>query len=167
MISMVACVAMNGAIGRNGQLLYHLPNDLHKFKILTLNNVVIMGRKTWDSLPKKPLPERRNIVITRQDLQIEGAEVFHSLEDALEATKDEYIVHIIGGGELYSEGIKHADILYITEVSDEPKDADTFFPKIDYNEWRLHSRDKWMWKDDEHEFAYRYLIYKRIVHEMI
>ncbi|MDH5539216.1 MAG: dihydrofolate reductase [Rhizobacter sp.] len=129
-VTLVAGVARNGAIGRDGGLLWQLPEDMAHFKALTMGHPVIMGRKTWDSLPAKfrPLPGRRNLVLSRQaGLKLEGAEVFATLEGAFVAASDADQVFIIGGAQLYAEALPHADRLALTEI-DADFDGDTFFP---------------------------------------
>ena len=118
-LSLIAGVARNGAIGRNNGLLWRLPEDMARFKALTLGHPVIMGRKTWDSLPAKfrPLPGRRNLVLSRDSgLQLEGAEVFGSLSDALAACVDAPQVFVIGGAQIYAEALTMADRLELTEI---------------------------------------------------
>ena len=136
-ITLVAVVAANGAIGRDGDLLWHIPEDLRHFKNVTAGGAVIMGRKTWESLPKKPLPGRLNIVMTRnEDYQPEGAVVVSSLEDAVEKARDTDIF-VIGGGEIYTKFLPWANKLVLTEVALEVEDADTFFPPFDREDWEL------------------------------
>lgn len=130
-VTLVAGVARDGAIGRDNALLWRLPEDMARFKALTLGHPVIMGRKTWDSLPAKfrPLPGRRNIVLSRQqDLTLDGAEVFASLETALAACADAPVVDVIGGAQIYAEALPLADRLELTEVDADYPDADSFFP---------------------------------------
>ena len=132
-VSLIAGVARNGGIGRNNALLWHLPEDMARFKALTLGHPVIMGRKTWASLPAKfrPLPGRRNIVLSRDaGLQLDGAECFVSLTDALAACADAAHVSVIGGAQIYAEALPLADRLELTEI-DADFDADVFFPVWD------------------------------------
>ena len=134
-LSLIAGVACNGAIGHNNGLLWRLPEDMARFKALTLGHPVIMGRKTWDSLPAKfrPLPGRRNLVLSRDSgLQLEGAEVFGSLSDALAACVDAPQVFVIGGAQIYAEALPMADRLELTEI-DATFEADAFFPDWDRN----------------------------------
>lgn len=129
-ISLVAGVARNQAIGLNNELLWRLPADMARFKALTLGAPVIMGRKTWESLPAKfrPLPGRRNLVLSRQSgLRLEGAECFTTLEAALAACADEARVSVIGGAEIYALALPFAHRLELTEVMAE-FEADSFFP---------------------------------------
>ena len=129
-ITLVAAVAKDGAIGRNNALLWHLPEDMAHFKALTLGKPVVMGRKTWDSIPLKfrPLPGRRNLVITRSGVELPGAEVFASLDAALAACQDAPETCVIGGGEIYALALPLADKLALTEVDAVFPDADRHFP---------------------------------------
>lgn len=164
MITLIAAVARDGAIGKNGDLLWHLPEDLRHFKALTIGAPIVMGRKTWDSLPKHPLPGRLNIVITSRPESLEYAQI-HSCADeaarpealdpsrpvavsdidkalrigaraAREAGKD---LFIIGGGSVYAQALPHADALELTEIALSCPDADTHFPPVDPVVWRLVS----------------------------
>ena len=129
-LTLIAAVARNGAIGRDNQLLFRIPGDLPRLKRITLGHPVIMGRKTWESLPPKnrPLPGRLNIVVTRnRDWHAEGAVTVHSLDDALEHTRGAQQAFVIGGAELYALALPHADRLDLTEVEQEAE-GDVFFP---------------------------------------
>ena len=132
-ISLIAGVARNSAIGRDNQLLWRLPEDLIRFKALTMGHPVIMGRKTWDSLPARfrPLPGRRNIVLSRKPgIKLDGAEVFASLDEALSACNPQEQVFVIGGAQIYAEALPLADRLELTEI-DAAFEADAFFPAWD------------------------------------
>ena len=125
--------AANGVIGNNNTLPWHLPEDLAHFKRLTLGCPVIMGRKTWDSLPPRfrPLPGRRNVVVTRQpDWQAEGAFCAHSLIEALQQCQDQPDVWVIGGAELYAQALPLAASVHVTEI-DAPFDGDAYSPELD------------------------------------
>ncbi len=136
-LSMIAAVGNNYELGLNNQLLCHLPADLKYFKSTTLGSPVIMGDKTWESLPKKPLPNRRNIVVTlNTKAQYEGCEIVHTLDDAMALVKDEKESFIIGGATIYSLFINIVGKLYLTRIHSD-FEADVFFPKIDQNEWIL------------------------------
>ena len=132
-VSIIVAIGENNAIGKDNQLLWHLPADLRHFKNKTSGHTIIMGRKTFDSVGK-PLPNRRNIVVTRQDIKIEGCEVVKSIDDALDLCRDEEEVFIGGGAEIYKLAMPKTDRIYLTIVHQE-FDADTFFPKIDFSEW--------------------------------
>ena len=141
MISYVVAVARNGVIGREGGLPWHISTDLKRFKEITMGKPVVMGRKTWDSLPRKPLPGRRNIVITRQaGFSAEGAEVVSTPEAAIALGGDAPEIAVIGGGEVYRLFWPHVDRLYLTEV-DLEVEGDTHFPVVDPAEWREVGRE--------------------------
>ena len=128
-LSIIVAIAKNNGIGKDNQLLYWLPNDLKRLKALTTGHTVIMGRKTFDSLPKGALPNRRNIVLSRQDgLVCAGAECFTSLEEALAHCNAEEEIFIMGGASVYKEALPLTHRLYITLVHDTGKQADAFFP---------------------------------------
>jgi dihydrofolate reductase len=132
-ITLVAAVARGGVIGRDGTIPWRIPADLRRFRELTTGHAVVMGRRTWDSLPDRfrPLPDRRNVVVTRSpDWADDGAERAASLEDAFEKLRDEPRVFVVGGGELYAEALPLADELLLTEL-DADVDGDTFFPDWD------------------------------------
>ena len=133
-ISMISAIDENNGLGKAGKLLYSIKEDLAHFKKVTNGHTVIMGSNTWDSLPKKPLAGRRNIVVSSQKEEIEGAEVFHNWIDALDSCHDEEVM-IIGGARVYREIMPVADHLYITEIFDS-READTWFPEIDLKEWK-------------------------------
>jgi dihydrofolate reductase len=134
-ISIVVAVAKNGVIGDRGALPWRIPEDLKHFKALTMGKPIIMGRKTWDSLPKKPLPGRTNIVVTRNpEFRADGAIVAHSFADAVvKAGASE--VAVIGGQAIFAEALPIADTIHMTQVAASP-DGDTFMPLIDRAEWR-------------------------------
>lgn len=137
--TIIAAVATDRAIGRDGDLIWHLREDLKHFKALTLGHAVVMGRRTWLSLPGGALPGRLNVVVSRNpDFKAEGAEVVHSIEDALELcrSRHEEEIFIIGGATLYQAALAFADVMELTEVEGEWPDADTFFPEWDKEQWR-------------------------------
>ena len=129
-IVLVAAVAKDGAIGRDNALLWHLPEDMARFKALTAGKPVVMGRRTWDSIPARfrPLPGRRNLVVSRSTSELPGAEVFASLDAALAACATEPEICVIGGGEIYALALPLADKLALTEVDVVYPDADKHFP---------------------------------------
>lgn len=142
MITLIAAVARNGVIGSNNALPWHLPEDLKHFKQLTTGNVVIMGRKTWESLPERfrPLPDRLNVVVTRNaDYAAAGATVVHALEDALKVGAGK-TAFIIGGAELYVHALPLALRLELTEI-DADIEGDAYFPPFDRREWREVKRE--------------------------
>lgn len=158
-ISIIVAIAQNFAIGKNNDLLFHLPNDLKRFKQITTGHPVIMGRNTLLSLPKGALPNRRNIVITdNPEDQFERCEMVYSLEEAVAAVKDEKEAFIIGGGMIYRQFFPVANKLYLTLVHQD-FDADVYFPEIDYSQWEELSREDLF--DEKNGFHYSYVDLKR------
>lgn len=138
-ISLIVAIAQNFAIGKNNDLLWHISDDLKRFKMLTSNHAVIMGSKTYLSLPKRPLPNRRNIVLTSQPAsQFPGAEVANSISQVIEMIEKETECFIIGGGEVYKQFLPLANRLYVTWVY-EDFDADVYFPQFNLNEFQVVS----------------------------
>lgn len=139
-IFLIAAVARNHAIGLDNKLLWRLPEDLKRFKALTLGHPILMGRKTFESLGR-PLPGRRNVVVSRNpDCRFEGAEVFSSLEAAIVACSGAEKLFVIGGAEIYRQAMVLADVLDLTEVDDAPV-GDAFFPEVDRLQWQEASRE--------------------------
>lgn len=130
MINIIVAMDKNGGIGKDNKLLAHIPKDLKHFKEITNGHTVVMGYNTWLSLPKKPLPNRRNIVLTTKDIKLDGAEVVHSVDEVLETTKDDKDVFVIGGAKVYEQMIPYTDRIYSTHILHE-FEADTFFPEVD------------------------------------
>ena len=160
-VSIIVAVAQNNAIGFKNQLLYRLPNDLKRFKALTTGHTIIMGRKTFESLPKGALPNRRNIVLTRQEgLHYENAECYRSLEEALMQCDYTEDLYIIGGGELYKQTLGLAARIHLTVVDDTPAEADAFFPELDPSEWEEVLREEHP-ADEKHAHAYTFIDLKR------
>lgn len=161
-ISIIVAIAENNAIGLNNKLIYWLPNDLKRFKQLTTGNTIIMGRKTFESLPEGALPNRRNIVLTRnaEAERFQGADCFRSLEDALKTCEEGSEVYIIGGASVYEEALKLADRLCLTLVHDTPSEADTFFPIINSDEWEEVYREDHE-TDEKHDFRYSFIDMQR------
>ena len=142
MITIICALAKNRAIGRDNQLIYHLSSDLRRFKALTTGHTIIMGRRTFESLPKGALPNRRNIVLTRQTgKNFPRAETFGSLEEALTSCKADEDVYIIGGESVYAAALPLADRLCLTEIDAEPEGADAFFPQFDPEAWEVTARE--------------------------
>ena len=158
MISIIAAVAQNLAIGYQNKLLYWLPNDLKRFKALTTGHTIIMGRKTFESLPKGALPNRRNVVLTRSQITFPGAEVYPSLQAALASCAPEEDVFIIGGASVYREALPLADRLCLTEIQDTPEQADAFFPHFSLKEWKENFREEHD-VDEKHAHPYRFVDY--------
>ena len=161
MISLVYAVSQNGVIGMDGGLPWHLPSDLKHFKAVTLGKPVIMGRKTWDSLPKKPLPGRLNIVVTRhKDWQAEGALVAHDAEAAVRLAGDAPEICVIGGAEIFKSFLPTADRIYLTRVLAEVP-GDTFMPEINEKHWRAVATT--VFKRGENDSAdFETVLYERV-----
>ena len=157
-ITDVVAIAENHAIGKNNQLLWYLPADLKHFKNITTGHTVIMGRKTYESVGK-PLPNRRNIIITRQDITIEGCEVVKSIEDALALCADEDEVFIVGGAEIYRQSMHLTNRIYLTVVH-QKFDADSFFPEIHYDEW-LETEQEDHEPDEKNKLPYSFITLER------
>ena len=158
-ISIIVAIAENFAIGKNNDLLFHLPNDLKHFKEITTGKTIIMGRNTLLSLPKWPLPNRRHIVITdKHDDNFQGCEIVFSIEEAIEKVQNEPEAFIIGGGMIYRQFFPIAGKLYLTVVH-QPFEADVFFPEINYSEWNEISREDFY--DDKNGFDYSYINLER------
>lgn len=156
-ITLIAAVAENNALGKDNDLLWHLPDDFKRFKTLTTGHTIIMGRKTFESFPK-PLPNRHHIIITRdKSYRVEhpNCTVVHSLESAMLLVENEDLSYIIGGGEIYTQAMPYCDTLEITRVHGN-YDADAFFPLIDSTTWKL-AKEEYHSKDDRHavDFTYR------------
>ena len=160
-VSIIVAVAQNNAIGFKNQLLYRLPNDLKRFKALTTGHTIIMGRKTFESLPKGALPNRRNIVLTRQEgVHYENAECYRSLEEALMQCDYTEDLYIIGGGELYKQTLGLAARIHLTIVDDTPAEADAFVPELNPAEWEEVMREEHP-TDEKHAHAYTFIDLKR------
>jgi len=164
-ISMIAALTKNRVIGKNNDLPWKLPDDMKFFMETTKGHHVILGRKNYDSIPPrfKPLPNRTNIVVTRQkNFHAPGCIVVDSVEKGLKIAKEnnEREAFIIGGAEIYKLGLPYADRLYLTEI-DADIDGDTYFPKIDETKWRESSRIHHS-KDDRHAYSFDFVIYDKI-----
>ncbi len=149
-ISLIVAVAEDRAIGDKGNLLWHLSSDLKRFKAITTGHTIIMGRKTYDSLPNGALPNRRNIVISRQLKNLKDAEVYSDIDEALKATSDEDIVYILGGGEIYKKTFPRADELHITLVHKSYPEADTRFPEWKLTDWNILKQEQ-IGQDEKNE----------------
>lgn len=159
-ISIIVAVAHDGAIGRQGDLLFHISDDLRRFKTITMGHPIIMGRKTFESFPKGALPGRRNIVITRQaDYTAPNIEVADSLDQAIDMASDAEEAFVIGGGEIYRQAIDRASRLYLTEIDAQVADADTFFPAIP-TIFHLDEETPWL-NDPRSGVAYRFVTLSR------
>lgn len=160
-ISMIAAAGENNALGKEGKLLWHLPKDLKRFKRLTLGHPVIMGRKTFETLPN-PLPGRTNIIVTRQkNYHAKDCIVVHSIEKAIEEASTHAgtsEICIVGGGEIYKLGLSYANKIELTRVHHKFDDGDAFFPEIDPKQWELIQED-FHPADDKNEYDFTHLTY--------
>lgn len=160
-VNLIVAIGRDGAIGKDGELIWRLPEDLKHFKEVTTGHPVIMGRKTWESLPRRPLPGRRNILLTRQkDFVAEGAEIVNSLEEALEATTGES-PFIIGGAEVYKAFLPYATHLFITQIEASSPEADTYLP-LPLNSFKKIEESPLFTSSIPSSPAFRYQIYERI-----
>ena len=160
-LSLIVAVADNWAIGKDNSLLWHISDDLKRFKALTTGHCIVMGRKTYESFPKRPLPNRRNIVITHGDGSgLEGCEVVHSVQEALEQCESDEQPFIIGGATVYRQFLPFVARIYLTKVF-ATFDADTFFPPIDTEEFREVSASE-IFTDEKSGLRYQYLEYERV-----
>lgn len=159
-MNLIACVDKNWGIGKDGSLLFHIRQDMEFFKSMTIGKTVVMGRKTFNSLKIKPLPDRTSIVLTKdKNFEYEGVIVCHSVEETFDIIKDKKNVFIIGGGEIYKEFLPYCNKAYITKVNVE-KDADRYMVNLDKEkDWELINETK----DFTHgEFNYRFAVYEKI-----
>jgi dihydrofolate reductase len=158
-VSLIAAMAENRAIGLDGALPWRLPRDMRHFKELTTGHTVIMGRKTYDTLPR-PLPNRRNIVITRdRSYQATGADVFHNLSNALLAASEDGEVFVAGGAQVYALALPSADRIHLTVVH-AVLQGDTFFPEFAMSDWRLQEDIRYD-SDEKHLHSYSFRLYER------
>ncbi len=172
MISIIACISKaNRAIGYQNRLLYHLPSDMVRFRELTTGHTIVMGRKTFESLPNGALPHRRNIVVSKSLKEIDGAEVYPSLEEALRAAQGDTLpapkentgiaspeeIFIIGGESIYRQALPAARKLYLTLVDKKPEQADTFFPAINNSAWEVTEKEM----RNENGLSFSFLTYIR------
>ncbi|MFA5750921.1 MAG: dihydrofolate reductase [Candidatus Paceibacterota bacterium] len=162
MISIICAIGKNNELGKGNALLWDLPLDMKHFRETTKGKTVIMGQKTFESIGRI-LPDRRNIILTKdENYKVEGAEVVFSMEEAfalIESSQEENF--IIGGGQIYRLFFGKADRLYITHVDAEFTDADTYFPNIDMNEWKIVSEEDHQ-KDEKHKYDFVFRVYERI-----
>lgn len=161
MITIIAAITRDGAIGRGGDMIYHISADLKRFKQLTMGHPIVMGRRTYESLPGGPLPGRRNIVVTRRQtadgFPAQGVECYGSLDAALVAAGADAMV--IGGGQIYAQAMPLADRLEITEIDTDAPGADTFFPQIT-PDWQKSEEGPWQ-TDPRSGVRFRYVTYVR------
>ncbi len=160
-ISIIVAVAKNNAIGKDNKLLWHLSEDLRRFKRLTTGHTIVMGKNTYYSLPRRPLPNRRHIVITDvAGEQIDDCVMAYSIGEAISKMEPGEESFIIGGASIYRQFLPHADRLYITWVHEE-FEGDTFFPGLDEKEWDVVSREDFLEPDPDNPYPYSYVIYDR------
>ena len=159
-VSIIVAVASDGAIGRANDLLWHLPADLKRFKELTTGHTILMGRKTFESLPRGPLPNRRNIIISRSLPTQPGAEVYPTIQQAMEACASDEEVFIIGGGEIYRQLLPDTERIYLTRVQASFPDAEVFFPELDPTEWVEEAREVYP-RDERNEYDTELLLLRR------
>ena len=160
MISIIVAVSEDRGIGKDNKLLWHISEDLKRFKRLTFGNTVIMGKRTWESLPRRPLPGRRNIVLTDDKTEnIENAVTAYSIEDSLSKCEKNEEIFIMGGGSIYRQFMPFADRLYITHVHKKAP-ADIYFPEIDLKIWKITEKEVFK-TDGEESIPYTYTIYEK------
>ena len=160
MVSIIVAVAQNGTIGDKNSLLWHIKEDMRFFRTTTSGHAVIMGRKTFESLGSKPLPKRTNIVITRQDVEFEGALTAHSLQEAIAMAEGDEEIFIIGGAQIYAQALECADRLYLTLV-EKDYEGDTLFPEIDYRYWQLVAEQRHE-RGEEYEYPFSFLTFDKV-----
>ena len=161
MLSLIVAKAKNNTIGKDNHLLWHIPDDLRRFKERTTGHTIIMGRKTFESLPKGALPNRRNIVLSSNPATLcPGAEVFPTLEAALQSCQPEEQVYIIGGASVYKQAMPLADMLCLTEIDAEAPQVDAYFPAVDLAIWHEKSRESHL-VDEKHPCSYAFVDYIR------
>ncbi|MBS4013691.1 MAG: dihydrofolate reductase [Bacteroidetes bacterium] len=160
-VSIIAAVANNGVIGNKNRLIWHMPADLKFFRKTTLGHIMIMGRKTFESIGK-PLPGRKTIIVTKQlDYKVEGCQIAHSYEEALKLSKNEKHVFVVGGAQIYEYALNHKATknLYLTRIF-AAFDGDTFFPEVDCSKWELMERNDFE-PDKDNKYPFSFMIYKR------
>lgn len=160
-LSIIAAVDRRMGIGFENKLLFWLPNDLKRFKALTTGNTILMGRKTFESLPKGALPNRRNIVLSANPTtECQGADIFPSLEAALQSCREDEHIYIIGGASIYQQALPLADELYLTEIDSTAPEADAFFPEVSPAIWHEKDREAHP-MDEKHLCPYAFVNYAR------
>jgi dihydrofolate reductase len=160
-ISIIVATGKNNEIGKGNQLLCHLPADMKHFREITSGHTVIMGRKTFESLPHGALPNRRNVVLSRQkDRQMDGVEIYPSLDAAFIKLIDEKEVFVIGGAQIYEQVLPVADKLYLTKIHADFPDADAFFPSVNFREWKETGRETFP-ADEKNPYPYSFIEFCR------
>lgn len=161
-INLIACIDANGAIGHQNQLLFPIKEDLENFKKLTTGHTILMGRKTFDSLPHGALPNRRNIVVSKHNISFKGCDTYHSIEEAMSSCQNETLF-VIGGESIYQQTIRIADALYLTIVDAKSEKADAYFPSINRKEWEVeeNGQPKKARINERKEITYHFEVLKR------
>lgn len=159
--SIIVAIGENNEIGKDNDLLWRISADMKRFKAITTGNTIVMGRKTFDSLPKGALPNRRNIVLSHQNLEFDNTEVYKTIEGITEATKNDEQVFVIGGASLYTSFIDKVDKIYLTKVHASFK-ADVFFPRFDMDHWETLEEEN-VPKGEKNEFAHTFYVLNKIV----
>ncbi|RXR20672.1 dihydrofolate reductase [Flavobacterium amnicola] len=159
-ITLIAAAGQNNELGKDNDLLWHLPDDFKRFKAITTGHYIIMGRKTFESFPK-PLPNRTHVIITRSETYSvpDGCIVVNSLKKAIDVCPERETVYIIGGGEIYKQSIDFADCIELTRVHNS-FEADTFFPEIDLKEWEV-THSEFHDKDEKHLYSFTFETYRK------
>ena len=160
MVSIIVAIAQNGTIGDKNALLWHIKEDMRFFRTTTSGHPVIMGRKTFESLGSRPLPKRKNIVITRSDVEFEGAFVAHSLEEAIAMAEGDEEIFIMGGAQIYAQALEVADRMYITRV-ERDYEGDTSFPAVVYSKWHLAKEERFE-RGEDFDSPFAFLVYERV-----
>ncbi|HPW97402.1 MAG TPA: dihydrofolate reductase [Flavobacterium sp.] len=159
MITLIAAIGENNELGKDNQLIWHLPDDFKRFKAITSGHFIIMGRKTFESFPK-PLPNRTHVIVTRQkNYAPKDCIIVNSIKDGIAACPIDEAIYIIGGGEIYNQSINLADKLELTRVH-HTFEADTYFPKLNMDLWQLEF-EEFHPKDNKHNFDFTFLTYSR------
>ena len=160
-LSIIVAIGDDQSIGKDNDLLWRLPGDLKRFKSITMGHPIIMGRRTFESLPKGALPGRKNIVLSQnRELKLEGATVCHSVQEAVEEASSDKQAFVIGGGTVYETFLPLANQLLVTHVHHQFPDADTFFPRINPDEWVECERETHL-SEESNPYAYPFSLYKR------
>ena len=164
-LSIIVAVGKNNEIGRKNELLVHLPNDMKRFKELTLDTTVVMGENTYHSLQVKPLPRRRNIVLSfDKTQQFTGCEMANSVDDVMKMVEKDKHVFVIGGASVYKQFLPLVSKVYLTQINASFANADAFFPKIDFSQWNLIEKKDCI-ADEKHVFGYSYEVYEKMKKE--
>ncbi len=157
--SIIVAIGENNEIGKDNDLLWRISADMKRFKAITTGNTIVMGRKTFDSLPKGALPNRRNIILSHQKLEFENTEIYNSIDKITEVTKNDENIFVIGGASLYEEFINTVDKIYLTKVHSS-FNADVFFPKFNMTDWNIIEEEN-IPKGEKNEFSHTFYILKR------